>query len=80
MTMLDMPTAELLDRGYRALLQELGPAGFIRFVQHFRPGVGDYTAERHTWLPPSVDDVRRLLATRPTVPEKTEQSDSAANE
>ena len=64
MTTLDMPTAELLDRGYHALLQELGPAGFIRFVQHFRPGTGDYTAERHAWLPDSVDDTFRLLESR----------------
>ena len=66
MTTLEVPTAELLERGYRALLQELGPAGFIRFVQHFRPGTGDYTAERHTWLPHSVDEVAQLMAARST--------------
>lgn len=64
MTTLDMPTAELLDRGYRVLLQELGPAGFIRFVQHFRPGIGDYTAERQAWLPDSVDEIFRMLESR----------------
>lgn len=64
MTTLQVPTAELLERGYRALLKELGPAGFIRFVQHLRPGTGDYTAERHTWLTDSVDDIFRLMADR----------------
>ncbi len=66
MTTLEVPTAELLERGYRALLQELGPAGFIRFVQHFRPGTGDYTAERHTWLPHTVDEVAQLMTARST--------------
>lgn len=72
MTTLDMPTAELLDRGYRALLQELGPAGFIRFVQHFRSGTGDYTAERHAWLPDSVDSIFQLLESRKTNESKAE--------
>ena len=64
MTTLEVPTAELLERGYQALLQELGPAGFIRFVQHFRPGTGDYTAERQTWLPQTVDEVAQLMTAR----------------
>ncbi len=30
----------------------------IRFVQHFNPGEGNYTAERHQWLDKkSLDDV-----------------------
>ena len=64
MTTLEVPTAELLERGYRVLLQELGPAGFIRFIQHFRPGTGDYTAERHTWLPQTVDEIFNLMEAR----------------
>ncbi len=57
MTTAELPTAELLDRGYRVLLQELGPSGFARFMQHFRLGRGDYTAERQTWLPQSVEEI-----------------------
>ena len=64
MTTLEVPTAELLERGYRVLLQELGPADFIRFVQHFRPSSGDYTAERRTWLPQSVDEIFQLMEAR----------------
>lgn len=30
----------------------------IRFIQHFSPGEGNYTAERHQWLQQkSLDDV-----------------------
>lgn len=30
----------------------------IRFIQHFSPGEGNYTAERHQWLEQkSLDDV-----------------------
>ena len=61
MTTTEQPTAELLDRGYRVLLQELGPSGFARFMQHFRPGRGDSTAERQTWLPQSVEDIFNQL-------------------
>ena len=57
MTTTELPTAELLDHGYRVLLQELGPSGFARFMQHFRAGRGDYTAERQTWLPQSVEEI-----------------------
>ncbi len=57
MTTTELPTAELLDRGYRVLLHELGPSGFVRFMQHFRAGRGDYTAERQAWLPQSVEEV-----------------------
>ena len=36
--------------GLQALLERLGPAGTIRFLQQYEPGHGDYTAERHKWL------------------------------
>jgi hypothetical protein len=36
--------------GIRALVEKLGPADAIRFIQSFDPGEGDYTAERHAWL------------------------------
>ncbi len=36
--------------GFKALIDALGPAGAIRFIQRYRPGRGDYTAERQTWL------------------------------
>ncbi|NJK51582.1 MAG: hypothetical protein HC936_00325 [Leptolyngbyaceae cyanobacterium SU_3_3] len=41
---------EVLDRGYKALVDALGVTDAIRFIQHFSPGYGDYTKERHEWL------------------------------
>jgi hypothetical protein len=35
-----------------------GVVDTIRFIQHFSPGEGNYTAERHQWLEQkSLDDV-----------------------
>lgn len=49
---------EVLDRGYKALVEALGVVDAIRFIQHFTPGYGDYTQERHRWLDKaSLDDV-----------------------
>ena len=38
------------DTGYRTLSRELGTVNFIRFLQQFETGSGDYTLERHQWL------------------------------
>lgn len=49
---------EILDRGYKALVGALGVVDAIRFIQHFSPGYGDYTKERHQWLDKlSADDI-----------------------
>ena len=42
---------QIRQTGLEALERELGPVGFIRFLQQFETGAGDYTAERHNWLP-----------------------------
>jgi len=47
---LHLTAAQLRDRGYQALLRELGPVDFVRFVQQFEPGNGDYTHDRQRWL------------------------------
>jgi hypothetical protein len=47
------PTAtlnEIRQLGLKVLVKELDPVGFIRFLQQFETGYGDYTAERETWL------------------------------
>ena len=44
------PQNEILDRGYKALVNALGIIDAIRFIQHFSPGYGDYTKERYEWL------------------------------
>jgi len=43
--------AELRRAAYRAIARELGPSGLIRFIQDRSNGSGDYTRDRHTWLP-----------------------------
>jgi hypothetical protein len=41
---------EIVKQGYDALINSLGVADTIRFIQYFSPGKGDYTKERHQWL------------------------------
>jgi hypothetical protein len=41
---------EIIKQGYDALINSLGVADAIRFIQYFSPGKGDYTKERHQWL------------------------------
>lgn len=49
---------EIIEQGYKALVDSLGVVDAIRFVQHFNPGEGNYTEERHRWLQQkSLDDV-----------------------
>jgi len=50
-----MNTKTLTGRAMRAkavnaLLREVGPAGYVRFLQDLYPGHGNYTEERHSWL------------------------------
>jgi hypothetical protein len=37
-------------KGLKALADELGPVGMIRFLQLFENGRGDYSKERHKLL------------------------------
>lgn len=41
---------EIIKQGYDALINSLGVADAIRFIQYFSAGKGDYTKERHQWL------------------------------
>lgn len=41
---------EIIEQGYKALVDSLGIVDAIRFLQHFSPGEGNYTTERHQWL------------------------------
>lgn len=41
---------EIVSQGYQALVNSLGVVDAIRFIQHFTPGQGDYTRDRHQWL------------------------------
>ena len=41
--------AEVREEGLKALLERLGRADMIRFLQQFEPGDGDYARERQDW-------------------------------
>ena len=45
-----MTLREIHREGVQALLDRLGPAGTIRFLQQYDMGRGDYTKERDRWL------------------------------
>ena len=62
-----MTPVELRQRGYQALVAELGPLDTIRFLQQAGWGTGDYTAERqerlrHVTRDDFWQDVQRLRA------------------
>lgn len=45
-----MKPTEIRQQGYKALINALGVAGTLRFLQQLDNGYGDYTKERHQWL------------------------------
>jgi hypothetical protein len=45
--MTTMTLEQVRTRGLRALADELGPVGMVRFLQQTETGRGDYTRERH---------------------------------
>lgn len=53
--------------GFQALRQELGVVGFIRFMQQFDAGRGNYTEERQEWQQPyTVDSLVEAIRKRKT--------------
>jgi hypothetical protein len=40
----EMTLNEIRAKGLAALARELGPTGYVRFLQQFEAGSGDYTA------------------------------------
>jgi hypothetical protein len=54
-----MSLEQLRQRGIAALAKELGPVGMIRFLQQYESGSGDYSQDRHQWLP---DDMQTIMA------------------
>lgn len=46
MTVKVKPLAEVTQEAIRVLIQELGPANTVRFVNQFTVGYGNYTEER----------------------------------
>jgi hypothetical protein len=68
---------EVRRRGYEALARELGPADFVRFLQQFSTGSGNYTEERHQWLDPldAATLIERIEQRRGTAPASKGESD-----
>jgi hypothetical protein len=53
---------EIRTIGFEALLRELGPAGAIRFLQQYETGHGNYTRDRHKFLPKmSVEEIGKRI-------------------
>lgn len=48
---------EIRIRGFEVLVNNLGPADAIRFIQSYSHGSGDYTKERKTGLKEDLDTV-----------------------
>lgn len=58
----DRTPIEVQRDGFSALVDQLGMADAIRFIQQFEIGEGDYTAERHKWLGHlTVDEIVREI-------------------
>jgi hypothetical protein len=48
---------------FQVLIEHLGQADAIRFLQYFHSGKGDYTMELHQWLSnKSLDEVFQEMA------------------
>jgi len=45
-----MTLEEIRVVGLKAIANELGPVGLVRFLQIFETGKGDYSTERHEWV------------------------------
>jgi len=56
--------SEVRKEGIQALTNTLGPVDMARFIQSFETGSGDYTKERHEWLPDNLDEVKSDLIER----------------
>jgi len=56
--------SEIRKEGIHALTKTLGPVDMARFIQSYDTGTGDYTKERHEWLPDNLGDIKGSLLER----------------
>ena len=54
-----MTDEQILELGFKALVDKLGPDGMVRFIHQFQAGTGDYTKERQQWV--GTSDVETLV-------------------
>ncbi len=52
---------DVRNAGMHALANALGPVGFVRFVQQFEKGYGDYTNEKYEKQNLSIAELDTLL-------------------
>lgn len=63
-----LPLEEIREKGFKTLSRELGAFNFIRFIQQYKSGYGDYTKERKIHLPKkSVDGIYREIKSQKSV-------------
>ena len=53
-----MTNGQILELGFKALVDKLGTVGMVRFIHQFQAGTGDYTEERQQWV--GMSDVETL--------------------
>ena len=57
---------QVVSLGLETLSRELGLYGYARFLMTYRPGTGDYTADRHQWLAGiTIEQIAHELGTNP---------------
>jgi hypothetical protein len=56
--------SEIRKEGISALSKTMGPVDMARFIQRYETGSGDYTKERHQWLPDNPDEGKERLLKR----------------
>jgi hypothetical protein len=57
-----MTPQQIREAGMKALSRELGIVGMIRFMQQFETGRGDYSRDRHKFLPKmNVEEIGRQI-------------------
>lgn len=61
--MKEMTLNEIREKGTEVLVRELGPIGYVRFMQQFIVGRGDYTLERRRLADSlTLEELLKLLA------------------
>lgn len=65
MSSVPMTLEQVRLKGLAALARDLGPVDYVRFLQQFETGYGDYTTDRRQWLgEPSVQDLVQEIQAR----------------
>ena len=60
-----MKPREIRQQGSKALIDALGVAGTLKFLQQLELGYGDYTKERYQWLDRlTIDDFHNYVKQR----------------